>query len=118
MTIIYRVETHGGIGPYKLFDTTNELNAMVDSHCDSAHPGPFADGLRNLSDMEYFGFISRESLIAWFSGWEYDLNDCGMLVVEYDCNPDDYRKGSYQVAFYREFATKVATHDIIEFIQA
>ena len=101
MTIIYRVETPEGFGPYSRI--APELGTSYNS---SIHPEPDLEGL-NVDFSMSFGFESLERLMNWFSAGE--IEDLGIyrerwLVSKYEARADTVQSSQTQSVFDKKRA--------------
>lgn len=104
---IWRVETmNGGRGPY--CSGTDSLEGMFTAHLELEHATPLHDGIYTMQETDYCGFVSREQLDKWFTGWEQQLADAGFAVAVYDVPLDKIKFGRTQVVFERGDSFPVA----------
>lgn len=117
---VFRVETAEGLGPYR--NAVTECPGKNASYLTGdweAHPLPTEDGIDRyeLTPYHLFGFESLDALRAWFFRKRRDaelMAAKGLLVVSYRLSERHVLKGMRQLAFRRDFATKINVQEIQE----
>jgi len=105
MTLIYRVETEYGTGPYVSYDSA-WLQTIVGKELAKTHPSPSASGLGYTKHTEIFGFETITDLLSWFSGEDTirALEADGYGVRVYDVPDKHITYGLQQLKFPRDAA--------------
>lgn len=114
--LIYRVEHTDGNGPYssrgaddtyRSFELREWAGSLCWKHNDEAHPGPSADGIGYMDEVEVCGFVSRQKLTSWFREEMEALARFGFKIKVYDVPASAVRKGQRQCVFNRFEASLV-----------
>jgi len=103
MTLVYRVETTEGSGPYAAWPNTWGVVLPRDSgiYDEVSHPLPEDDGLGYTEDGEKFAFSTVEQFMDWF-GFEsaiLTLEQSGFFLNVYDIPPENLIVGGRQVKY-------------------
>jgi hypothetical protein len=101
MTLVYRVETQDGEGPYTGWPRawTDPSDLGIDKEV--LHPEPELDGLEETQFDELFAFASVEQFMDWF-GFEaviLSLEEQGFVLATYDIPPERVQRGGRQVKY-------------------
>lgn len=110
--LVYRVENADRDGPYQGSRTTDlSRHYNVDTH-----PGPWHDGIPNVSYFHRFAFASLEKFLSWFDAEERaGLARDGYHLSIYDVAPCYVVHGRKQVVFEAEHAILFETMDLVSF---
>jgi hypothetical protein len=114
-TLVYRIETSDGTGPYRSMATWVELTKLapnLSQTCTERHPTPRSDGI-NLWDEpdgeEYrFGFASLDQRDQWFTDPEQvALMTLGFVTTVYEVDSSYILFGESQLTFHKKKAVVV-----------
>jgi len=115
MTLIYRVETDNGIGPYVSFFTAWLQAAVVCGEPEEdLHPSPEHSGLGFTKHGERFGFDTLEDVFQWFYAEPIirALEEDGYGVSVYEVPEHSIARGIRQLKFVLDDAERVSFQPI------
>lgn len=107
MTVVYRVETADGYGPY-WSEHSNAWEIAIKDHRKGTeqHPSLLRDGHDHIPSAAIFAFTSIDQMRAWFIGAERSyLASFGLLLSCYVTAGSIL--GHKQCLFYRDNATLI-----------
>lgn len=123
MTLVYRIETEDGRGPYRGPNVDWGDHPPVGIH---SHPTPNEDsGIKAdwedmgpyMQERYSFGFTSEAQFRSWFydDDWLVAMKDAGLMLSVYDVK--DWRGCSFhghrQAVFRKDVATLVLRRELI-----
>lgn len=117
--IVFRVQTVDGIGPYTPSKLPERVNTLLDdmwwSHGNPVtHPRPQQDfPSYSIMPDEVCAFISHDSLLRWFDGFEELLDECGFLVYEYDVPEYAVEILNHQVVVDRSYLQEGTSYTLV-----
>jgi hypothetical protein len=112
--LVFRVETHDGVGPY--YDPDDEQPEDRWGGCgyvDARHPKAYQDGISDAQYMAFgderrYGFVSMAQLCEWFDIEErYLLRNADFVVGVYEVHASKVLIGGRQVIFDSKYATRI-----------
>lgn len=103
---VYRIVGQEGRGMYScaLWDTS------TNGEYTERQPGPWQDGITDLTDEHLFGFASKAQLKQWVhkKKWRQAMAELGGKVEVLKVPNVHTIRGNSQVVFIKDYATKIA----------
>lgn len=97
--LVYRIQCASNKGPYRNYRYCIDHDEYS-PESDKLRPGPESDGIDCITAKCYFGFLSLEQLLRWFTAKDRrNFRRAGLKVAVYKVPPKYVYVGGKQVAF-------------------